>query len=408
MSSITVLIVDDIANTREDIKRLLYFEEDIEVVGEAGDGQEACALAAELHPDVVLMDINMPRMDGIEATEQISIDVPECAIIIVSIQGEQEYLRKAMTAGAREYLVKPFSASELADGIRRVNESHKRRSLHLLTSRTTAAAPRKQAPRGKIITFFCTKGGVGKTTLACNMAVCLAQQTGKSVALLDLDLSAGDAMVMLNITAKGTIADLVQEQDQIDFSLIDVFLVPHLSGVRILPAPASPEQSELVLVPHVERILQALKENFDFIIVDTGPLYSDINLAVLDSSDQVCLVLNQDLTSLRHVKNALDILKKLNYGQRVNVLLNQHSKEHGIKTSDLEKTLNITMSAVIHEDQKTVRTAINKGLPFVLTQAGSKVALSVRELVNILGLAKPEELVNEIPKKSLVGRFFSF
>ena len=241
MNPITVLIVDDIANTREDVKRLLYFEEDIEVVGEAADGQEACIMAAKLRPDVVLMDINMPNMDGIEATEHISIEVPECAIIIVSIQGEQEYLRKAMAAGAREYLVKPFTASELADSIRRVSESHRRRNLHLMAPKA-APPPRKQAPRGKIITFFCTKGGVGKTTLASNLAVCLAQETGKSVALLDLDLTAGDATVMLNITAKGTISDLVQEQDQIDFSLIDSFLVPHLSGARILPAPASPEQ----------------------------------------------------------------------------------------------------------------------------------------------------------------------
>ncbi|MEW5953323.1 MAG: response regulator [Bacillota bacterium] len=407
MNQITVLIVDDIANTREDIKRLLYFEDDIEVVGEARDGQEACALAAELRPDVILMDINMPRMDGIEATEHISVEVPESAIIIVSIQGEQEYLRKAMSAGAREYLIKPFTASELADSIRRVSESHRRRNLQLMTAKP-ATQPRKQAPRGKLITFFCTKGGVGKTTLASNLAVCLAQDTGKSVALLDLDLTAGDVTVMLNITARGTIADLVQEQDQIDFSLVDSFLVPHLSGAKILPAPASPEQAELVLVSHVEQIIKTLRDNLDYIIVDTSPLYSDINLAVLEGSDQVCLVLNQDLTSLRHVKSSLNILQTLSYGQRVNVLLNQHSSESGIKAADLEKTLSLSMAAIIPEDQKTVRTAINKGLPFVLTQANSKVSLSVRGLISILSLAKAEDMTNEPPKKSLVSRLFSF
>ena len=106
-------IADDIANTREDIKRLLYFEEDINVVGEAADGQETITLAAEIKPDVILMDINMPRLDGIAATEQISVEVPESAIIIVSIQKEQDYLRRAMAAGARDYLVKPFDVDEL-------------------------------------------------------------------------------------------------------------------------------------------------------------------------------------------------------------------------------------------------------------------------------------------------------
>ena len=131
MTPITVLIADDIAATREDIKRLLYFEEDIEVVGEAGDGEEAVILASELKPDVVLMDVNMPRVDGIEATERISVNVPQCAIIIISIQGEQEYLRRAMAAGARDYLVKPFSAQDLAKAIYRVSESQRKRNIFL-------------------------------------------------------------------------------------------------------------------------------------------------------------------------------------------------------------------------------------------------------------------------------------
>ena len=405
MSSITVLIVDDISYTREDIKRLLYFEDDIEVVGDAADGTEACKLAAELRPDVILMDINMPHMDGIEATEHISVEVPESAIIIISIQAEQEYLRKAMVAGAGEYLVKPFSASELADSIRRVNESQKKRRQYLAVPRP-APPPKEQLPQGKIITFFCTKGGVGKTTLACNLAVCLAQTTGKSVALLDMDLTAGDTSVMLNITAKGTIADLVQEHDQLDYELIDTFLALHMSGLRVLPAPDSPEQAEVVMVPHVEQILRGLKDKVDYIIIDTGPVYSDINLALLENSNQICLVLNQDLTSLRHVKTTLDILQELKYGQKVNVLLNQYNPKSGINKRDLETFLNKVMEAVIPEDQKTVRSAINKGLPFVMNQAGTDVAVSILELAKVLDLAEEAAQAPVMPKKSLLGRLF--
>ena len=120
MSTTSVLVVDDIANVREDIKRLLYFEEDILVVGEAGDGKEALQMAEDLKPDVVLMDVNMPGMDGISASEAISTKMPDTAIVIISIQGEPEYLRKAMAAGARDYLVKPFSSSDLSETIRRV------------------------------------------------------------------------------------------------------------------------------------------------------------------------------------------------------------------------------------------------------------------------------------------------
>ena len=162
----------------------------------------------------------MPRIDGIGATEQISVNVPHTAIIIISIQGEQEYLRKAMAAGAREYLVKPFSANDLANAIRRVHESQTKRNMYISPSSSMISSSNIKIKKGKIMTFFCTKGGVGKTTLACNMAVALSQDYKKKVALVDLDLTAGDVTVMLNINAKNTIADMVQEQENLDSQLV--------------------------------------------------------------------------------------------------------------------------------------------------------------------------------------------
>lgn len=402
MSTINVLIADDIATTREDIKRLLYFEEDIHVIGEAADGEEAIVLAGELNPDVILMDINMPRIDGIGATEQISVNVPQCAIIIISIQGEQEYLRKAMAAGAREYLVKPFSANDLSNAIRRVNESQKKRNLYL--SPTLSSSPIRRVKRGKIITFFCTKGGVGKTTLACNMAVALAQEYKKKVALVDLDLTAGDVAVMLNINAKNTIADMVQEQENLDSQLVDAFLVPHLCGARVLAAPLSPEQAEFVKTHHVEQLLKILKENYDYVIVDTAPVYTDINLNVLEISDSILLVVNQDLTTLKHVKKAQEILAALNYETRAKTILNQKSSE-GLKVKEIEKTLGQSLTAVVPEDFRIVKNAINKGIPFVMNQHHSKVTLSIGNLIESLDITKPEGYQEQ--KKSFVMRMFS-
>src|SRR5664279_5990044 len=110
---IRVLIVDDISETRDHLAKLLGFEPDIEVVGTASSGAEAIELAARILPDVVLMDINMPDMDGITATERLSAKVPDAAVVMMSVQGEADYLRRSMLAGAREFLVKPFSSDEL-------------------------------------------------------------------------------------------------------------------------------------------------------------------------------------------------------------------------------------------------------------------------------------------------------
>ncbi len=136
---IRVLIVDDISDTRENLTKLLGFEPDMEIVGSAGSGQEAIALASTQRPHVILMDINMPDMDGITATEIISNTVPDSPIIMMSVQGEQDYLRRAMLAGAREFLTKPFSADELINAIRHVHELEKVRRQRYAPQQQAAA-----------------------------------------------------------------------------------------------------------------------------------------------------------------------------------------------------------------------------------------------------------------------------
>lgn len=119
---IRVLIVDDIPETRDNLKKLLYFEDDIEIIDAASNGREGVEKAAALHPDIVLMDINMPGMDGIQASELISQTDPNIQVVMMSVQGEADYLRRSMLAGAREFLIKPFSSEELANSLRRVNQ----------------------------------------------------------------------------------------------------------------------------------------------------------------------------------------------------------------------------------------------------------------------------------------------
>src|SRR5437773_11341650 len=187
---IRILIVDDIADTRDNLAKLIGFEPDMAVAGTAGGGQEAVAMAKKERPHVILMDINMPDMDGITATEIISNTVPESPIIMMSVQGEQDYLRRSMLAGARAFLGEPFSADELINSIRHVHELEKVRRARYAPVAPAAPAGGPAVPvagreTGKIITFFSPKGGVGRTTIATNLAVALHQLTGKPVVLVD-------------------------------------------------------------------------------------------------------------------------------------------------------------------------------------------------------------------------------
>jgi len=403
MAKIKVLIVDDIAETRDNVKRLLYFEEDMEVVGEAANGEEAVNLAEKLRPDIVLMDINMPVMDGITATELISLKLPRAGIIIMSVQGEQEYLKKAMMAGAREYMVKPFSSDELADTIRRVYDFEAKRMDKLVPAEVKAEIRREP----QIITVFSTKGGVGKTTIATNLAVSLARDTGRKVALVDLDLQFGDVAVMLNVVPKRTLTELVQEFGQLDGELLESYLIPHPTGVRILPAPTRPEYAELVTSTHVEKILELLKQNYDFVIVDTPPVFQETNLAALDASDQILLVLALDLPTIKNVKLSLEVLESLHHRGKVRMVLNRSSNDFGIKYEDVERSLGFLVAAHVPSDGRVVVASVNKGVPFVVSHPGSSVSLSIKELAKMVinRDGTQEQLKNE-GKKGLLKRLF--
>lgn len=121
---IRVLLVDDHSILRQGIRSLLEREPDVLVVGEAGDGEEAVAMAADLKPDVVLMDIGMPRMNGIEATRRIRTAHPDVKVLILSMHEDEEYVAPLMQAGAAGYVLKRSVASELKTALRAVHQGH--------------------------------------------------------------------------------------------------------------------------------------------------------------------------------------------------------------------------------------------------------------------------------------------
>ncbi|WCK54214.1 response regulator transcription factor [Aneurinibacillus sp. Ricciae_BoGa-3] len=119
-NNITILLVDDHKLFREGVKRILEMEEDFQVVGEASDGEEAMNMAAEFQPNVILMDINMPKMTGVQATQRIKEKSPESHVIILSIHDDENYVYKSLRSGASGYLLKEMDSDALIDAIHSV------------------------------------------------------------------------------------------------------------------------------------------------------------------------------------------------------------------------------------------------------------------------------------------------
>jgi pilus assembly protein CpaE len=365
--NIRVLIVDDFAETRENIRKLLQFEPDIEVVGMARSGREGIQLAKETKPNVVLMDINMPDMDGIQATEIIAKEVPTAQIVIVSVQSDTDYLRRAMLAGARDFLSKPPPADELVNTIRRLGTISRQRE-ELIASQPSLAGGGLAGAKGlagKVITVYSPKGGAGCTMLATNLALALHTADNK-VIIVDANLQFGDVGVFLNLQGKYSLVSLAERADEIDEEFLQSVVATHSSGVKVLLGPPTPEDAELVGAVQLKKVINALREYYHYVIVDTSAVLRDVELTLFDASDRVLLVATPDIPSLANIKKFFDLVEKLEYPpDRVVLVLNRVDRRGGITAANVEETLKHTVAGQILLDDKTVLSSINSGVPFI-------------------------------------------
>jgi len=415
---IKVLIVDDITSTLDNLQKLLSFEPDIQVVGTAANGKEGVEQAKKLAPDIILMDVNMPIMDGIQATEQLAQEVSSSPVIIMSVQGERDYLRRAMQSGAREFLIKPFSGDELIASIRRVYQLEQKKESFL--AKTTGAAEkapaapsageiRQRGERGQVIFFYSGKGGVGKSLVAANLAVSMANETKGKVALVDLDLQFGDIGVLLNLDHSQGITDLIENIDHMDQEFIREIMVDGPFGIKVLLAPISPELADLVTVDHVRRIFGELRKMFDYIIVDSSAHLGEINLEVLDHADKVVVVTSLSIPAIKNTKLALKIFDSLSISpDRVVLLLNKSDAHSEFNKESVEANLRFPIAGQIPNDPKLVINSINRGNPFVTTHPESEISQRIRELVaKLLPAAAPAaepEAAEKKPRKGLFAR----
>ena len=400
---IRVMIVDDVSETRENVRKLLQFESDVDVVGVARTGKEAIQLALDLNPDVVLMDINMPDMDGISATEAIRGKQPAVQVVILSVQGDQNYMRRAMLAGARDFLTKPPMGDELISAIRRAGamaQTERSKSVQVQAAPVagnTSGLIGFAGPKGKIVTVYSPKGGTGCTTLAVNLALTLNNEDTR-VALVDGNLQFGDVAVFINEQGKNTMIDLAPRAEELDPEIVEEVMLKHAaSGLHVLAAPSRPEHAERVTSHQFAKVLEYLRQMYAYVVVDTATLLTDITLAAIDVSDLIVLVTTQDIPSIKNCRLFLDLLQTLGIErERILFVMNRYDKRINITPDRVAENLKQEVVSVIPLDEQTVTKAVNRGIPFVLDSKNQPAARGVFSLAeNVRAHVAAQESADE-------------
>jgi len=406
---IRVVIVDDIAETRENIRKLLQFENDFEVVGVGRTGREGIEIVKETKPDVVIMDINMPDMDGITATETIRRNLPFTQIIILSVQGDPNYMRRAMLAGARDFLTKPPSVDDLTSAIRRAGrmaqeERAKTPSRVAVSGTGTISAASPLVTRGKVIAIYSPKGGTGCTTVAVNLAIALHSDETPTI-LVDGNLQFGDVAVFLNEQGKNSVADLAPRVDELDPDIIEEVIVNHApSGLKILPAPSRPENAENVTGEQFSKILNYLRRLFSYVVVDTSSILTDPTLAAIDGGDLVVLLTNQDIPSIKNARLFLDLAEVLKISRkRILFVMNRFDRRIGITPEKVGESFKHPVSATIPLEERVVIPAINRGRPFILDDKSRTVTRAILSLAEVVRQRLAELAQAESKEELIVG-----
>ena len=406
---IRVLIVDDIQETRENIRRMLQFDQIIEIIGEARTGKEAISLAQQNKPDVIIMDINMPDMDGLVATETIRKKLPFTQIIILSVQNDPSYMRRAMLAGARDFLAKPPMIDELTKAIRTAGqmaiEERRTASLSMTgVSENGTILPGTKKNLGKVIVVYSPKGGTGCTTVASNLAIALHSEDTKA-ALIDGSLQFGDVAVFLNEQGRNSILDLAPRVDELDSGIFeDVMVLHQASGVRLLAAPPRPEYADDITSDQFGKLIRYMQRLFSYIVIDTASYLTDVVQTAIDISDIIILIATQDIPSIKSSNLFLSLSSASGIDRsKIMLVMNKFDKRISISPERVGESLHQPVLLSIPLDEKVATTSVNRGTPFILDNKTSPISKSIIDL-SVLVQNKIEELYADEIEPSTVKK----
>jgi pilus assembly protein CpaE len=404
---IRIILVDDTPEIRDTTKRLLSMETDFEVIDTASTGREAIQSAKDNEPDIIIMDINMPDMDGITATREIHKLDPSIGIIMMSVNSDGDYMDRAMGAGARGFIPKPAKPDKLRDRIRSVydmlaSERKRRQAMaqgQLMSFEQEEPTDKQGNRAGHIFVCYGSKGGAGTTTVATNLASGLMRSDVK-VLLVDADMQFGDVGVFLNVKAQSTIVDIIENVDDMDVDLFENIVVEHGSGLKVLLGPNRPEMAENIYAnpKNVAEIIQQIRYYYDFIVIDTASRLDELTVSLCDIATNILLILPPTLPAVRGVRFTLDLFDQIyeDSEERIRLVITQVQEERrggrvSLAQDSIKNYLKRDIYASIPHDERALLQAINKGTPLIAAERNSNNPV-VQELLSIADRLRKEYL----------------
>jgi pilus assembly protein CpaE len=275
--------------------------------------------------------------------------------MVFSSKADPDLLVRCMRAGAREFLTPPFPHNTMAEALVRAQ-----------SRRSVVRLPRKTG--GRLLVFLGAKGGAGVTTIACNFAVGLAQESGQSTLLIDLDLPLGDAALNLGIVTEYSTVNALQDASRLDAAFLNKLITKHSSGVSVLAAPGKFPQFHATNEA-IDKLMTVARQEFDNVVVDVGARLDLTDSALFRDAFTIYLVTQAGIPELRN-SNRL-ISQFFNVGSpKLEIVVNRYEpRALGVSDETITKALTRPVTWKIPNDYAAVRQMQNTATPLALSDS---------------------------------------
>ncbi|MBV8859953.1 MAG: AAA family ATPase [Acidobacteria bacterium] len=385
---LTFVILSAGMESFRELRAALATQEGARVLVGGDDAEQVYPEIERLAPNAVVIALGAEPEASLRFVERLAREFPRTAVICAARDSSPDTILRSIRAGAREFLRLPVRPEEFA-------------TVYQRTAEFCAVQPETPKKRGRVISVFSSKGGTGTTFVATNVAAAISQPT----VLLDLNLQAGDLGLFLGVEPKFSIADLVENRERVDDTLLRSYLTPHTSNLSLLAAPREADSADDIEAEHVFQVLEILRERFEYVVVDPQHTFDSITLAALDQSDEILLVLTLDIPAIRSTQRALQIFDRLGYPRhKLHVVVNRFSKQIDLDLRQVERFLGERVAGYVQSDYRTAVNSINLGQPLVTSEPQSKIATELRQIAaRFCGGVQPAPAE---PRRRGLGSFF--